>query len=482
MKKEKLLREYLKLNRESPFSSDLKVDYSPLLWCDRARNEALQFFCEENHLIRVTVYARKDSDGLEPKTFLLPHEGIRVPIELLDDRMMATLKAGVTLHLQIGEGCGKSPIAKSNNVVYDQIFAYNKHTWAEYCQVLASNAFHIYKGVIITLRQSHRSNWRELVPDFLLELAHVRNAGDVWTVNVEGIKFFDALAFAMSEVPVSPEQWHNLLIGLIEESQVRVENESLDAGMTMLCRANNVAEVAVHHMAIQFPSDTCDRNLLPYVNGTFALCTKIFNLYIWGIHLAVGSRVRNGVYPASAIVAITRMYKAMSHARLWPGMGPKQLAGVMFVSGIFVCNVAGFLSHPFNMELAQNDPDFQIHFDVKGHLRDATHYFWLAAKIHPAKYEQIAMNEWEGLYKMYGNGEPKENFIPDMETLSTPTGGEWYGPVNMWNQWGRERLHYLVALQEVKISKLSKAQVKKSRERLSVGNCRKEGLLKCLLK
>lgn len=148
-----MLRECLRFNRESPFFADLKVDYSPLLWCKAARDEALEFFCEENYLIRVTVYGSKDSTDIIPGAILLPQDELLVPIELFDDKMLATLEAGVTLRLQIGEGCGTAPTTKSKNVVYDKIFGYNKHSWADYCQTLATNGFRNYSGLIINLHE-----------------------------------------------------------------------------------------------------------------------------------------------------------------------------------------------------------------------------------------------------------------------------------------------------------------------------------------
>lgn len=493
IKKKELLRQHLYFNRESPFFSDLKVDYSPLLWCAQARDEALQFFCEENHLIRVTLYA-KDHEKIIPSAILEPQDQLRVPIELFDDDMLTNLERGVTLRLQIGEGCGDGPATRAKNVVYDRIFVFNKHSWSEYCQTLASNGLNYYKGIIITLHERYRSDFRPLIPDFLLELSYLRNVGRVWLCDGMESKFFNALTNAISENPVWPWQWHDLLIGLLEEARYRNENDSTDAGFIILSRATHIADIAMQHLTAFMQSAIYNATLhLPRVNATYALCAKVFTFYIFSTHQILQIKTRDGTYPPSTFIGIKKMYRAMLQARVWPGMQPKQLSTYMMATGIFHYNVAGFLSSSqTNMEMARNDANLDTNpgtdktnskfsLDITEHRRQAAHAIYAAGKIYPTKYETIAVQMWEELYRTHRNGHPREYFIPRLETLSTPTGGEWFGPPEMWDRWGRDGLHHLDKIREVAVVQSSKSQLKKVREQLGMTNCRKDGLIRCLV-
>lgn len=477
IKKEKFFRDNLRFERVSPFANDQKVDFSLLSW-----SEALKFFCEENYLVRVNIFAKQD-EVLRENTIPEPHQSLRVPTDLLNGEILQALRAGVTLHLQFGEGCGKEQPTKATNVVYDEIFGYNKFTWAQYCSFLATCVVRVYPGVTIDLHPKYRSNFRDLVPDFLLELAHTRSAGNVWVTGMTGDKFFDSLAYTMSFTAKQPWEWHDLMIGMIEEAAFRSQNESFDAGYNLFTRAFNVAQMALNHSAGLFRNPELSTEDRLYTSGTLAICTKVFYLHACVVHLRIESRLTNGRYPPNTYPLLKKLYRSMTNAREWPGLSSRQNAGAMFVAGLFWDHLAGFLATPGNIQIAQNDPNFLVGTDIAEYRREAARFYFAAAKINPAKFEQDAMARWNSLYDTHGNGAPREVFEAKLVTLSTAIGGEWYGLEFLWNFWGRNKIQHLERIREKKDLLKSKAQIKKGRERMGIGNVRKEpaGLLRCLM-
>lgn len=483
IKKKAFFGEYLKFNRDTYDAREIKVDYSPFLWCRQSRNDALNWFCEENLLIRVQLFAEEGQD-LQNGIILEALEELRVPIELLDDEMLVTLEQGVTLHIQIGEGCGTEQPTRATNVLYDRIFGFNKYAWAEYCQTLASNTVQVYPDMSINLHERYHANFRELVPDFLIHLAHFRLFGDVHC----GVSnpFFDTLASAMkSTSTLDPSDWHDLLLGLFEEAMYRAEHDNFDMGYVILTRAFSVCQIAIEYLAMLADEDITHARFYKTVNGTYALCTKISLLYAWAVHIWLEIHVPDGRYTPSHFRALIQFRKALQFGRTWPGMTPRQLAMFHFVTGLFYEDVSIFMTIPHNIEVAEQQHSFTFTRTVLQYQTVAAQHFFAASKISPAKFERAAMQRWTSLYDRFGapQGIDRADFEIQLQTISTPSGGEWYGWPAMWEYWPRTDLIYLEAIREKEVHVLSKGQVKRLRERLGLGNyCRKEpaGFLRCL--
>lgn len=481
IKQKKLFNKYLVFDRDASVAKDIKVDYSPLLWSRPARSEALKFFCEENYLIRVTIFA-KIGEPLRSGMILLPLDQLNVPIEFFEEEMIATLERGVTLHIQFGEGCGNEQPTQATNCVYDKIFGFNKKAWGEYCQILGTNTCRAYPGMTINIHPRYRVNFRDLVPDLLLHLAHIRFAGDVHFVEMMGNDFFRTLASAMSTNPQNPWKWHNLLFGLIEEAAFRAKT-NFDSGYVFLCRAYTLAEIALVSSIYLNQQTSLHPAASPYVNGTLALCTKIFTLYAWATHVLVESNTTEGQYHPRTWHVLEKMYTSVCNARSWPGMSSRQLAGALFVSGLFYEHLAGYLATPGNIKIVENLKLFKHGTDIFAHRKQAAHSFFAAAKINPDKFGDIAMKRWETLYKKFGAGVPKEVFEVELVSMPTLAGGTWHGWKVMWDDWGIDKLAYLEVMRQKEVALISKSQVKRLREKLGLGNCRKEpaGLLRCLV-